>query len=27
VLNTYANQAAEATQFYNRRNIAAPRTT
>ena len=27
VLNTYANQAAEATQFYNRRNIGAPRTT
>ena len=27
VLNTYANSAAEATQFYNRRNIAAPRTT
>jgi TPP-dependent pyruvate/acetoin dehydrogenase alpha subunit len=27
VLNTYANGAAEATQFFNRRNIAAPRTT
>jgi TPP-dependent pyruvate/acetoin dehydrogenase alpha subunit len=27
VLNTYANQAAEATQFYNRRSIGAPRTT
>jgi TPP-dependent pyruvate/acetoin dehydrogenase alpha subunit len=27
VLNTYANAAAEATQFFNRRNIAAPRTT
>src|SRR5262245_7305060 len=27
VLNTYANSAAEATQFFNRRNIAAPRTT
>ena len=27
VLNTYANHAAEATQFYNRRSIAAPRTT
>jgi TPP-dependent pyruvate/acetoin dehydrogenase alpha subunit len=27
VLNTYAHSAAEATQFYNRRNIAAPRTT
>jgi len=27
VLNTYANAAAEATQFFNRRNISAPRTT
>jgi TPP-dependent pyruvate/acetoin dehydrogenase alpha subunit len=27
VLNTYANSAAEATQFYNRRNISAARTT
>ena len=27
VLNTYANSAAEATQFFNRRGISAPRTT
>jgi TPP-dependent pyruvate/acetoin dehydrogenase alpha subunit len=27
VLNTYANSAAAATQFYNRRNITAARTT
>jgi TPP-dependent pyruvate/acetoin dehydrogenase alpha subunit len=27
VLNTYANSAAEATQFFNRRGVSAPRTT
>ena len=27
VLNTYANGPAEATQFFNRRNVSAPRTT
>jgi pyruvate dehydrogenase E1 component alpha subunit len=27
VLNTYANQAADATQFFNRRNISTARTT